>query len=127
MSPTRSTRNERGTGWSTSRRAYRTRGDMWINLELNFYGYTEGQFVNEFLTINQFRNQVVRSLNINDGFPIPENWTIELYYNDRILPRTDEPTTSIFDGGETVTVSIFDAEDQELVYDPVEGWVYYDA
>ncbi|KAF9264110.1 hypothetical protein L218DRAFT_818149, partial [Marasmius fiardii PR-910] len=80
------TRNERGSG-------YGNRGD---NLQTGQDPHAEGQPINEYLTINQFWSQVVGDVNMNDGFPIPQDWSIGLYLNGRLLPQTDELVTTVW-------------------------------
>ncbi|VDC00317.1 unnamed protein product [Peniophora sp. CBMAI 1063] len=80
----RSRRNVRGAGWH--RRGYRDNGDMWIN----------------------FWRQVVRGVEMEDGFPLPE----------------DEPITTLFDGGETVYAKVYDEDDRERVWDGI-SWTYH--
>jgi hypothetical protein len=46
------------------------------------------------------------SVEMEDGFPIPENWTIELSSNRRVIVPSEEPVSSIFDGGENVYVKV---------------------
>lgn len=43
---------------------------------------------------------------MEDGFPIPANWTFELSSNRRVIEPSDEPVSTIFDGGENVYVKV---------------------
>ncbi|KAJ7600745.1 hypothetical protein C8J56DRAFT_16658 [Mycena floridula] len=122
--PLRSRRNVRGAGWH--RRGYRDAGCMWINVKLGSYGHVRGQDVQEDMSINDFWNQVIRGIEMEDGFPLPAGWTFGLYSRRKLLEQSDtERIDTIFDGGETVTVKIFDEEDQERVYTYGEGWGYH--
>ncbi|KAK7040110.1 hypothetical protein VNI00_008622 [Paramarasmius palmivorus] len=119
-----STRNARGAGWH--KRGYRDHGCMWINVKMGSYGHTRGQDVNEYLTMNQLWDQIISSVSMEDGFPLPEGWTIGLFSNRKLLPQTDDRIDTLFDGGNTVTVKVFDEEDRERVYDGFEGWGFHE-
>ncbi|KII91640.1 hypothetical protein PLICRDRAFT_173458 [Plicaturopsis crispa FD-325 SS-3] len=115
----RSMRNVRGKGWHKA--GYRDRGCMWINVRMGSYGCTRGQDVREDMTINDFWMQISRSVSMEEGFPLPEGWYINLFSNRQELPQSDERIDTLFDGGETVYVKVYDDDDNQRVYDHGSG------
>ncbi|KAL0067307.1 hypothetical protein AAF712_005533 [Marasmius tenuissimus] len=89
------------------------------------YGHNRGQTVNEHLTLHEFWDQVVgRVMLTEEGFPLHEGWLIGLFSKRRPIPRTDDLVTTLFDGGERVTMKVFDDKGQQRVYDSKRGsWV----
>ncbi|KAK1225959.1 hypothetical protein PQX77_011091, partial [Marasmius sp. AFHP31] len=69
------------------------------------------------------------TLNANDpGFPLPLDWTLNLYLDLDPVPRTDDLVTTVFNGGETVNVVVYDQKGEQRVYEPLNGgWVYPEA
>ncbi|KAL4257131.1 hypothetical protein AB1N83_009510 [Pleurotus pulmonarius] len=119
-----SRRNCRGAGWH--KRGYRDNGCMWINVRRGSYGCTRGQDLNERCTIREFWDQVVSSIQMEDGFPIPQGWSFEVSSKKKIIIPSDDLVTTIFDGGENVYVKIYDEEDNERVYDfCTDSWEYH--
>ncbi|KAL0955273.1 hypothetical protein HGRIS_004163 [Hohenbuehelia grisea] len=119
-----SRRNSRGAGWHI--RGYRDMGSMWINVRRGSYGNTYGQDVNEGSTIREFWEDVVRGVQMEDGFPMPENWTFELTSNKRPIIPSDDLITTIFDGDENVYVKVYDEDDNERVFDfDTYTWEYH--
>ncbi|KAL6309930.1 hypothetical protein BKA93DRAFT_756838 [Sparassis latifolia] len=120
----RSRRNARGAGWH--KRGYRDNGCMWINVRRGSYGHIRGQDVNDSSTISEFWNDVVRGVMMEDGFPIPADWSVGLYSNKRLIERSDARIDTIFDGGENVIVKFYDENDDERVYDfGTSTWEYH--
>ncbi|KAJ8076223.1 hypothetical protein PM082_000642 [Marasmius tenuissimus] len=99
-------------------------GDMWINVRMDTDPHSEGQLVGEDLTLRELWGQVTRTLNMNDGFPLPRGWKLALYLDSDLVPRTNRLITSVFNGGETIDVVVYDQDNQQCVYEPGEGWVY---
>ncbi|KZV73991.1 hypothetical protein PENSPDRAFT_244547 [Peniophora sp. CONT] len=98
---------------------------MWINVRMGSYGHTRGQDVNEKLTIAEFWRQVVRGVEMEDGFPLPEDWDIDLQSRKKSIDGTsDELITTLFDGGETVYAKMYDADGRERVWDGI-SWNYH--
>ncbi|KAF8513167.1 hypothetical protein BU17DRAFT_35340, partial [Hysterangium stoloniferum] len=99
--PENSTRNARGEGWH--KKGYRDHGCMWLNVRRGS-GPTRGIDVNENITLARLWNSVLRSVQMEDDFPIPEDWTFGLFSNRTAIPLTNDLVTSVFDGGETIYV-----------------------
>lgn len=89
---------------------------MWLNVRRGS-GPTRGLDVNENITLARLWNSVLRLVQMEDGFPIPEDWTFGLFLNRIAIPITDDPVTSVFDGGETINVKIYDKNGYERIYD----------
>ncbi|KAL0577493.1 hypothetical protein V5O48_004478 [Marasmius crinis-equi] len=108
-----------GRGWMGSL------GDIWIHIQMDFFFHTEGQSVKADMTLRQFWAQVIRTLNMNDGFPLPQGLRVGLYDDEgNLIPRTNTQVSSYLDGGDTVVALVFDEENEECVYSPGVGWVY---
>lgn len=43
---------------------------------------------------------------MEDGFPIPDDWTFEVSSNKWVIIPSDDLITTIFDGGENVYVKV---------------------
>ncbi|KAK1225958.1 hypothetical protein PQX77_011090 [Marasmius sp. AFHP31] len=124
-----STRNAEGEGWH--KRGHRYDGDMWIIVKMGTGGHTRGQYVNEHLTLSEVWRQILESVvEEEEGFqqlPFPEGWVVGLFSRGRLVPETDDLVTTIFDGGNTITVKVLDEDNYQLVYDLHEDdWVYYE-
>jgi len=81
--------------------------------------------VNESQTMEEFLDSVVRDISSEEGFPAPEGCYIDPQKRGKSL--WDEPMDAsirnYFDGGETVTVKVFDSNGFQLVWD-YGGWTY---
>ncbi|TFK46637.1 hypothetical protein OE88DRAFT_1637866 [Heliocybe sulcata] len=122
----RSTRSRRGAGWH--KKGYRDRGDMWINIRRAMYPgpFVRGTDVNEYATLGGFLDDVTRDVRMEEGFPIPGDWLLDVQRRGKSLflePRED-PITDYFDGGETVTCKVFDEEGEQRIYEFGQGWTY---
>ncbi|KAF8301125.1 hypothetical protein DL93DRAFT_2233751 [Clavulina sp. PMI_390] len=117
-----SRRNARGAGWH--KRGYRDMGCMWLNIKQGSYGSVRGMDVNEHSTLAELIEQVYSSESMCDGYPLPDGWAFEVQRRGRPLPYCDELITELLDGGETLTVKIFDEEGQQMVFNGNE-WAYH--
>jgi hypothetical protein len=43
---------------------------------------------------------------MEDGFPLPDDWSIDLSSSRRSIVPSEEPVKTIFDGGENVYVKV---------------------
>jgi len=55
----------------------------------------------ESLTVTEFWNQVIGSVEMEDGFPIPETWSFDVTSKKTSIELSDKLITTLFDGGET--------------------------
>ncbi|KDQ57030.1 hypothetical protein JAAARDRAFT_194214 [Jaapia argillacea MUCL 33604] len=121
----RSTRNRRGSGWH--RKGYRDNGDMWINVKraCHLRPFVRGHDVNENSTLEEFLTAVVRDVGAEDGFPVPESWEVDIQRRGKSLwiEPLDAPITDYFDGGETVTVKVFDDQGDQKLFEDMQ-WIY---
>uniref|UniRef100_A0A0W0FWQ2 Uncharacterized protein n=1 Tax=Moniliophthora roreri TaxID=221103 RepID=A0A0W0FWQ2_MONRR len=59
-------------------------------------------------------------------YPLPQGWTMGLFDSRGlvIIPSDVRQANTLFDGGETINVTVFDYERGERVYEPFRGWVF---
>ncbi|EPQ57783.1 hypothetical protein GLOTRDRAFT_126274 [Gloeophyllum trabeum ATCC 11539] len=108
----RSTRSRKGSGWH--KKGYRDHGNMWINIRRAMYGgpFVRGHEVNECATMQEFLDGVIRDISMEEDFPIPEDWLLDVQRRGKslFLEPMDAPVTDYFDGGEQITCKVFDDE-----------------
>jgi len=80
--------------------------------------------IDERLTIAGLLDQLDGWADMDDGFPLPQNWTLDFQYRRRSLISSNELVTDLFDGGETIIRKVYDEQDRQRVWEG-NGWGFH--